>query len=62
LFLYDTVGVFTCGKHRNIHLEPFSDEQIVSFPVSAFYPDASLAALSGLPSLWVWELRVSERS
>jgi ubiquinone/menaquinone biosynthesis C-methylase UbiE len=42
--------------------EPFSDEQIVSFPVSVFYPDATLAALSGLPSLWVWELRVSERS
>ncbi len=40
--------------------EPFSDDQIASFPVSIFYPDAALAALSGLPSLWLWELRVSD--
>ena len=39
--------------------EPFSADQIASFPISIFYPDASLAALSGLPSLWLWELRVS---
>jgi ubiquinone/menaquinone biosynthesis C-methylase UbiE len=39
--------------------EPFGDDQIASFPVSIFYPDATLAALSGLPSLWLWELRAT---
>ncbi len=39
--------------------EPFSDDQIAAFPVSIFYPDATLAALSGLPTLWLWELRVT---
>jgi len=38
---------------------PFSDDQIASFPVSIFYPDAAHAALSELPSLWLWELSVS---
>ena len=40
--------------------EPFSDDQIASFPVSIFYPDAILAALSGLPSLWLWELSATK--
>jgi ubiquinone/menaquinone biosynthesis C-methylase UbiE len=37
---------------------PFGEEQIDSFPISMFYPDATRAALRGLSSLWLWELRV----
>jgi len=38
---------------------PLGDEQIASFPVSTFFPEATRAALSGLPTLWFWELRVA---
>jgi ubiquinone/menaquinone biosynthesis C-methylase UbiE len=37
---------------------PYSDEQIASFPASSLFPAATRAALSGVPSLWVWELSV----
>lgn len=37
---------------------PFSDEQIASFPASSLFPEAAIAALSGLPCLWVWQLDV----
>lgn len=36
----------------------YSDEQIAALPASMLFPDATLAALSGLPSLWVWQLSV----
>lgn len=39
--------------------QPFSDDQIASFPISTLFPDASHAALSGLASVWMWELRPS---
>ncbi|NOX29490.1 MAG: class I SAM-dependent methyltransferase [Actinobacteria bacterium] len=39
---------------------PLSDEQIAGLPASMLYPEAALAALSGIPSLWVWELRVQK--
>jgi len=42
-------------------IEPLtSDEQVAKLPASMFYPEAALAALSGLPSLWIWELRVQK--
>jgi SAM-dependent methyltransferase len=37
--------------------EPFTDEQIDGDPTAAFHPEAIRAAASGLPSIWVWELR-----
>jgi ubiquinone/menaquinone biosynthesis C-methylase UbiE len=37
---------------------PFTDEQIAGDPSAAFHPDAARAALTGLPSLWIWELGV----
>ena len=36
---------------------PFTDEQIAGDPSAAFHPDAARSALTGLPSVWVWELR-----
>jgi ubiquinone/menaquinone biosynthesis C-methylase UbiE len=38
--------------------EPYSDEQIAAFPSALFHRDATIAAFSGLPCLWVWQLRV----
>ncbi len=51
-------------RHAGLTVEdcveaPFSDEQIAAFPASRLYPEATLAAVSGLPSLWMWELRVA---
>lgn len=37
---------------------PFTDEQMAGDPSAAFHPEAALAAFTGLPSVWVWELRV----
>jgi SAM-dependent methyltransferase len=37
--------------------EPFGESQIVDNPVSLLYPDATRAALAGMPSLWVWVLQ-----
>jgi SAM-dependent methyltransferase len=36
---------------------PFTEEQILGDPSAAFHPDAARSACTGLPSLWVWELR-----
>ena len=36
---------------------PFTDEQIAGDPSAAFHPEGARAALTGLPSVWVWELR-----
>jgi len=33
------------------------EEQIVASPVATLYPDAVRAALTGLPTLWVWVVR-----
>ncbi len=35
---------------------PFTDEQIAGDPSAAFHPDAARAAITDLPSVWVWEL------
>jgi SAM-dependent methyltransferase len=41
----------------------FTDEQIAGDPSSAFHPEAARAAATGLPSVWIWELRrTSERN
>ncbi len=37
---------------------PFSDEQVAATPSAVLDLDATMAALTGLPSLWVWELTV----
>ncbi len=37
---------------------PFTDAQIAGDPSAAFHPEAARAAMTGLPSIWVWELRV----
>lgn len=42
------------------HEEPFSDEQIASSPASLVYPHAARAAMSGLPSVWIWVLHALE--
>ena len=39
---------------------PFTDEQIAGDPSAMFHPDAARAALTGLPSVWVWELVVTD--
>lgn len=39
---------------------PYTDEQIVGDPSATLHPDAARAALSDLPSVWVWELRVPD--
>jgi malonyl-CoA O-methyltransferase len=36
----------------------YTDDQIAGLPASMLFPDAALAALGGLPSLWVWQLAV----
>mgnify|MGYP005812220971 CR=1 FL=1 len=36
----------------------YSDDQIAGFPAAAMYGEATAAAVSGLPCLWVWVLRV----
>ena len=37
---------------------PMTEQQIVGDPVASFHPDAVRAAFTGLPSVWIWELRV----
>jgi len=39
---------------------PFTDEQIRGDPSAAFHPDAARAALTGLPSIWIWELHAPD--
>jgi ubiquinone/menaquinone biosynthesis C-methylase UbiE len=39
---------------------PFTAEQIAGDPSAAFHPAAARAALTDLPSLWIWELCVPE--
>jgi SAM-dependent methyltransferase len=38
---------------------PFTDEQIAGDPSAAFHLEAAQAACAGLPSVWVWELRLA---
>ena len=35
---------------------PFGEAQIVANPVALLYPEATRAALAGMPALWVWVL------
>ncbi len=37
--------------------EPFTDEQIMTSPASAAFPDAMRSLLVGVPSFWLWVLR-----
>ena len=36
---------------------PMTDAQIAGDPGALFHPDAVRAAFTGLPSVWIWELR-----
>jgi hypothetical protein len=49
------------GLTVDVCLEPeFTVEQIAASPAYAMFPDALDAAAEGLPSLWVWVVRIPD--